>query len=148
MQEILNTFGIDWRLLLINAINFALVLGVLWYFLYTPLLRMLESRRQKVVQGVKDAEQAKQTLEGIKKSRSGVLAAAGKEADDVLAHARRAAVKKEKEILAHGEVVAARIVGEAEREAKELKEHAITESREEVAKLVVLGIEKVMIKQK
>lgn len=148
MQEILSTFGIDWRLLLINALNFALVLLVLWYFLYTPLVRILESRRQKVAEGVRAAEAAKEKLGEIKRSKSVVLARAGKEADDVLAHARRAAAAKEKELLLQGEAAAARILKEAEGEAKELKERALAESRQEVAKLVVLGIEKVMAKQK
>ena len=48
MAQVLSTFGIDWRLLIVNAVNFALVLLALWYFLYAPVMRMLESRRERV----------------------------------------------------------------------------------------------------
>ena len=47
MGQVLAAFGIDWRLLLINSINFGLLLLALWYFLYGPLMKMLEEAPQK-----------------------------------------------------------------------------------------------------
>lgn len=142
MDAILTTFGVDWRLLTINAINFALVLGVLWYFLYTPIMRMLEERRTKVAQGVKDAEAAGVKLGEIEKSRTGVLAKAGTEADQIVSHAQKRATEKERELLSRAEASAASVIAEAEAEAKESKHRAVVESKEEVAKLIVLGMEK------
>ncbi len=147
MTEILTTFGIDWKLLLINAINFALALGVLWYFLYQPILRVLEERREKVSRGVKDAEAAQAKLQEVESSRGAALAAAGKEADSILAAARSAGAEKGRELSAQAEGAAAALLRDAETEAQELKHRAIEESKQEVAKLVVLGLEKVMAKQ-
>ena len=144
MSAIFTTFGIDWRLLLVNAINFGLLLLGLWYFLYTPLMRMLEARRQKVAQGVADAQKAGEELAHIEASRAETLAQAGKEADTIVSQARTAGTHKEREIIESGEAAAARIVAEAEAQAKEAKAQAIAESREEVAKMVVLGMEKVL----
>lgn len=146
MEAILTTFGIDWRLLLINAINFGLLLLLLWYFLYGPVLKMLEDRRRKVEQGVRDAESAKQALAQIEASRSALLAEAGKEGDAVLAAARNAAAAKEHELLAQSEETAASIVEDAQTAAAELKAQALAESKEEVAKLIVLGMEKIQTK--
>lgn len=142
MEQILGVFGIDWRLLLINSFNFGLVLLALWYFLYTPLLNMLEERRKKVAKGVIDAEAAEKKLEEIEDSRAQTLAEAGREADQILSQARTAGSKKEREILTQAQVAAAEIAKEAEAQAKETKVRAITESKEEVAKLIVLGMEK------
>jgi F-type H+-transporting ATPase subunit b len=142
MNSVLSTFGIDWRLLLIQAVNFGLLLIALWYFLYAPLSRMLEERRQKVAKGVEDAHAAAATLAEIEGSRKEVLASAGKEADGILAEARAAALKKERDILEAGEANANALVKEASVRADELKARAIEESKREVAKLIVLGIEK------
>ena len=142
MSSILTAFGIDWHLLVINSVNFGLLLLVLRYFLYGPLVRTLEERRRKVAQGVIDADLASERLVEIDASRAGKLAEAGREADEILAHARKAAVDKEREQLVAGEAAAARILAEAVLEAKEAKARAIAESREEVAKLIVLGAEK------
>src|SRR3989344_1121563 len=140
MNSLISAFGIDWHLLLINVINFGLLLFVLWYFLYGPIVRTLEARRKKVVQSVIDADFATQRLSEIDASRAGTLAAAGRDADEILSRARKTALEKERVQLAEGEAAAARIIAEAEAEAREAKARAIAESREEVAKLVVLGV--------
>src|SRR3990167_2885815 len=114
MAQVLSTFGIDWRLLIVNAVNFALVLLALWYFLYAPVMKMLEERRQRVAQGVRDAEAA----------------------------APAAGAAKERELAHKGEAAAALAVREAQARAEELKARAIEESRQEVAKLIVLGLER------
>lgn len=142
MNAILTTFGIDWHLLLINAINFGLLLAGLTYFLYKPLSKMLEERRMKVAKGVEDAVAAEHALARIEGERSEVLAKAGQEADAVLTQAKATATGKGKEILAQAEANAARRLAEAEAQSEELKKKAVQESREEVAKIIVLGIEK------
>ena len=144
MQAVLSAFGIDWRLLLVNSINFGLLLLVLWYFLYTPLMRVLEERRRKVADGVHDAEEAKHHLAEAQQSRTAILASAGKEADDVLAKARAAALHKEREMMAQGETAAAAVLRDATLAAEELKVQALAKSKHEVAKLIVLGIEKTL----
>lgn len=148
MQEILNTFGIDWRLLLINSINFGVVLLVLWYFLYTPVMRILEERRAKVTKGVADAEAAEAKLAEINSSRQEILGKAGGEADELLAHARQKSSEIEKEVRARGEVAAQTALHEAEAQAQELKGKALEEAKRESAKLVVLGVEKMMMQHK
>lgn len=144
MAQVFTAFGIDWRLLVINSINFGLLMLALWYFLYGPLLRILDERKKKVAQGVIDAEEAGRKLSEIEDSRKDILAGAGKEADGILIHARENASHKEHEIIAAGESAAARIVEEAQRQAQELKHQALAESKQETAKLIVLGMEKLM----
>lgn len=144
MEQIVSVFGIDWKLLAVNAINFGLLLAALTYFLYKPMMKMLAERQERVAQGVKDAEKAAEELQNIEGSRATMLAKAGKEADDVLLQARTTGSQKEREIISQAEAAAARIAKEAEAQAKDMKEHAIAESKQEVAKLIVLGIEKTL----
>lgn len=147
MSGLFAAFGIDWRLLVINFINFGALLWVLWYFLYTPLTTMLEERREKLAQGVRDAASAATRLQEVEDARGGMLADAGKEADAIVAGARSAGITKEKELRQAGEEAAAQLVREAEAQAQELKLQAITESKQEVAKLIVLGMERLAEKR-
>jgi F-type H+-transporting ATPase subunit b len=142
MGAVLTTFGIDWRLLLINAVNFGILMLALWYFLYAPVMRALEERRKRVAKGVEDAQAAEARLSEIEHSRQEVLAKAGKEADELLEEARVAAAAKERDLRAAGQKAAETAIAEAHAQAAELKEKAIEESKREVAKLIVLGIEK------
>lgn len=148
MSAILDAFGIDWRLLIVNTVNFALLLWALWYFLYGPLTRIIEERRKKVAQGVQDAEEARAQLLEIESAKAGMLAEAGKQADDLLARTRKTATEKKREIIASGETSALRIVQEAEAQAEELKKRALHETKDEVARLIVLGVEKTLSGQK
>lgn len=142
MEQVLGTFGIDWKLLLINAANFGLLMVVLWYFLYEPLTRMLEERRERIAQGVMDAQKAQETLTEIETSRAQTLAKAGKEADELLLRARESAQEKQDELIAAGESSAQQLLSDASKAAQELKSQALEESKKEVAKLIVLGMEK------
>ena len=147
MAQVLSVFGIDWRLLLINAFNFFLVLVALWYFLYAPMMKMLDARREKVAQGVRDAQDAAHALTEIERSRTEVLTAAGKDADALVDAARAAGAGKERELVQKGEAAAAVILRDAEAQASELQRRSIEESKQEVAKLIVLGMEKAMSQQ-
>jgi F-type H+-transporting ATPase subunit b len=142
MDQLFAAFGIDWRLLLINAINFGVLLGGLSFFLYKPITKALEDRRLKVIKGVEDAEAAAAALAEIEGTRAATLAQAGQEADDLISKAQKTGTQKGKEILAQAESAASRAIADADAQALELKKKAIQESKEEVAKMIVLGIEK------
>ncbi len=146
MESILTTFGIDWRLLAISMVNFGLLMLGLWYFLYGPVMKMLEERRQKVTKGVEDAEAAGRARQEIEGERAATLAKAAQEADEALARARSAAAARERELVEEAGRRAESIVAQAEAQAREEKAKAIADSKDEVAKLIVLGMEKVMKK--
>jgi len=142
MNALFDAFGIDWRLLIINLLNFGLLLAVLWYFLYGPLTKTLESRRQKMAEGVRNADEAEVRLQEIENARGDMLSAAGKDADEVVAKARSLANDKQRELIAQGEASAQALLSEAQSQAAEMKREAIAESKAEVAKLIVLGMER------
>jgi F-type H+-transporting ATPase subunit b len=147
MEAIFTTFGIDWHILLVQGVNFGILLAGLWYFLYGPILRMLEERRSKVAQGVEDAEAAGARLKEIEGARAHTLAEAGKEADELIAQARVSASAKEREIVSRAEAAAGEVAKEAEAQAREAKAKALAESKEEVAKMIVLGMERMLAKK-
>lgn len=109
-------------------------------------MKMLEDRREKVARGVRDAQAAEEKLSEIERTRAATLAVAGKEGDSIVAAARAAGTKKEQDLLHKGEAAAASVLRDAQAQAEELKAHALEESKHEVAKLIVLGMEKAMKK--
>lgn len=147
MGQVFAAFGIDWRLLIINLINFGLLLTALWYFLYGPLVKMLQQRREKIAQGVEDANEAQSRLKEIHETRASMISEAGKEADTLVADARAAGAAKARELVAAGETAASSLLKEAELQAQEMKAQSIAESKQEVAKMIVLGMER-LSKQK
>ena len=144
MEEIIKTFGIDSRLIVIQIINFAILLAALWYFLYKPVLKMLNDREEKIKQGVADAESAAAAKAAAETEKQTILATAHSEAAEVNARAKTAADQKASEIVADAQEKSAAIVKDAERKGEDIKTQAEKESEAEIAKLAVLAAEKVL----
>src|SRR5665213_3861527 len=73
MSELISQLGIDWRLLLSQAVNFFLVLIVLRKFVYKPLLQMLRERRDRIQEGVTKAEEADRRLTEVDELNRGKI---------------------------------------------------------------------------
>ena len=146
MEQLFEAFGIDWKLLLAQAINFGVLFVVLSYLLYKPVLRTLEERRAKVAQGVKDAEEAHKLLEGAGAEASKVVKTAEEEAQQTVASARTQASEEKARLLKEAEDRAAAIAHDAELRAEEAKARALRESEREIARLAILAAEKAMRK--
>lgn len=146
MQEILTTFGIDWRLIVIQIFNFALLLALLWYFLYKPVLAMLDARKEKIEQGVRDAEAAGEKLAVAEEEKAQILKAAHGSAEEVLARAKTAATEKGAEVLADAAQKSERVLADAALKAREIEERARKESENEIARMAILAAEKILKK--
>jgi F-type H+-transporting ATPase subunit b len=144
MEAIINAFGIDWRLIAIQLFNFALLMGALWYFLYTPILSVLEKRQKAIEQGVKDAEAAGERLASAERERGEIVKAAHTEAGEVALRAKEHADTKASEIVANAEAKSERILRDAEAAGQELKERLRKESEADIARTALLAAEKIL----
>lgn len=147
MGEIIDTFGVDWRLLVIQAINFGLLLLILWYFLYSPVTNMLDKRRNVIEKGVKDAKSAEVKLAEIKEDEDKIIDKATKKASKLVEEGKQRAIIHEAELMQQAEKRSANVVKEARQKAKEAKRQALEESRGEIARLAILGAEKILKKR-
>ena len=90
----MSELHIQWQILLAQTISFSIVLFVLWRFAYRPIFSMLEARRQKIAEGMADAEKSKAELAKTQADRKAVLAQAGDQANELIEEARIAAARK------------------------------------------------------
>lgn len=143
-MEIFGVFGIDLKILIVQIINFGVLLVILWYLLYRPLASLIEKRRAQIIEGVANAERAENALKDADAKRAEIVTDASKEAEILLATARESAKTKEDTMVLLAKEKADRLVAEAEIAAEQAKRKATDEARGEVAKLVVLGTEKLL----
>lgn len=146
MREILDAFGVDWRLIVIQIFNFTLLLTALWYFLYTPILKILKERQGVVEKGVRDAEEAEKKLLNAHSEKDDILRKAHTEGEEVALRAKKYAEGEASEIVesAHGK--SEKFVEEAKKQAELIKQEARRESQAEIAKVAILAAEKVLRK--
>jgi len=144
MSQLVTVFGLDWRLLIIQAFNFAILLGVLWYFLYRPVLRIIDERRKKVAEGVRIAEAAEKKLEEAKGKSEEIVGGAVREAEKIVADARAHARERGDEIVGAAEERATASLRDAQMKAEEAKRLAIEASQREIAHAAMLAAEKIL----
>lgn len=144
MEQLLHAFGIDGRLIIIQIINFVVLASLLSYFLYKPLLKILNEREEKIKQGITDAEEAAKAKSIALDEKQAILTAAQTEAQDMSTRAQAFAKEKESEIVAQAQDKAADVVKAAEAKSVQLKEQALKDSEAEIAKLAILTAEKIL----
>lgn len=144
MEGLISAFGIDWRLLVIQAVNFAVLLGGLTYFLYTPVMKLIDERREKIAEGVRTAEAAQRRLEEAKTEGDQLIGKAAREAEGLVAAARTRGEEKESEIVHAAEQRADALLKDAAARAEEAKRQALMESQKEIARAAMLAAEKIL----
>jgi F-type H+-transporting ATPase subunit b len=137
IQQLANTFGVDWPHLISQIISFSIVCLLLSRFAYKPILKMLEERRRQIAQGLADTEKIRVELAETESQRQGVLLHANTQATKFVEEAHDAAARvKQQEIqkaIAAGEQILIK-----SREAA-VQEHArmLLDLKREVGQLVV-----------
>lgn len=144
MSDLLAAFGINYKLLLIQAVNFGLLLTVLTYFLYKPVMKIIDERQKKIAEGVKTAEAASRRLDEAKTQGEGMVADAARNAEGLVASARARADERGVEIVKAAEARAAATLKDAADKAEEAKRQIMKESEREIARAAMLAAEKIL----
>ena len=142
MSELFPKLGIDWRLLIAQLINFLILLFVLRRFAYKPLLKLLDERKQKIADGLANAQKAKSNLEEAEKERQEIISTAKKGASEIISLAEAAAQKNREETLKEAKTGVEKIIAEARKQIESEKNKMIGEIKSEITELVILAAEK------
>ncbi len=114
MEKFIHEFGINWKLLVAQIINFAVVVFVLAKFVYKPMVKMLDQRTKKIEDGISFADKAKKELDRV----------------EVLKH----------EELKKAEAQGQQIVNAAEKDAKKVADDITKGAEREKERIVATGI--------
>ena len=144
MENIINAFGIDVHLIIVQIINFVILMAALGYFLYTPILNLLREREGKIAAGIKDAEAAAVAKASAEAEKKVVLSEAHLAASEVNSRAKASAEATAAEIVTAAEAAAEAVKAKGVAEANQLKAAALKASEGEIAKTAILAAEKIL----
>src|SRR5476651_1753329 len=132
-----ESFGFDIRIFLSQVISFVIVAMLLKRFAYKPILAVLEERRQRIAEGLLNADKIKQQLAETEQRYQEILAKANTEAQKMIDEARAssAAISERKQQEA---IVAAEQILVKARETSALEhERTMSQLKRELGRLVV-----------
>lgn len=137
VKETAETFGWNLWLFLSQVISFVVVAVLLRRFAYKPILNILHERRERIAEGLRNADKIKEQLAESEQRHAEILAKANAEAQKMIDEARESAghvaARREQEAIVGAEQILAKA-----REASVLEhERTMAELKREVGRLVV-----------
>jgi F-type H+-transporting ATPase subunit b len=137
MGDTIQLLGIQWPKLLAQLLNFAIVMFILWKWAYKPVFAVLEGRRQKIAEGVANAEKSTAQLAKTEVDRRAILTQAGDQANKMIEEARMAALRVREVETQKAIAAAEQIMIKAREAAAQDRDRMLRELKREVGRLVV-----------
>lgn len=142
-KNIAETFGVDWRQLISQIISFCLVATLLYFFAYKRILQVLEERRQRIAEGLANADKIKAELARTEAARLEVMHQTNLQANKLIEEARAAAARILEQESQKAIATAEQIIAKAKEATAQDHDRMLTELRREVGRLVVETTSKV-----
>lgn len=143
-MDALTAFGVNWKLLLIQGVNFGVLLFLLHRYLYKPLFAVLAKRQEVIAGGLRDAEKAKSEMARVTTESEELLRHAREEGGKLVEALHKQGIDGERDIIRTANEKSAAILEEAKRRAEEERVHLFRESEKELAKMAMLSAEKIL----
>ena len=140
----MSGLGINLVYLISHVINFLLLLWLLKKFAYEPVLRMLAERRQRIEEGLKAADLAREEAARQRAELERQLEEERRKAQERIAAATRQTEQLREQIIAEARAEAERIIAEAREQAQLERERILQEARRQIAELSLLVAQKVV----
>jgi len=129
------TINLFW--VIVAAVNFIVFLLVIWWIFFKPVSALLEERRSRIEQGLRDADAARQERENAATERLAVLTQARQEAEEILARAQRVADENRERDMAETRAQLEQMRERAAADIETEKERALADVRTQVAELAL-----------
>ena len=129
---------------IVSSLNFIFFAVLLYWLFGAPVTRMLKERRERVEQGLADAEQARKDRESAESERLAAIQEARREANEIITRAQKVAQDARDADMAATKAELDRMRERAAADIDAEKQRAITELRSEVADLALRAASRVV----
>jgi F-type H+-transporting ATPase subunit b len=140
----MEALGINLGLLIVQIIAFFIVFLTLNAWVYRPMLNMMQTRKQKIAQGLEDARVAAEARANAEREAAKVIADAQTEASKIVREATERAAQAGLDVKAAAETEAAKAREAAIAEAEVERNRILGDLRSQVAGLAIAAANKLV----
>ena len=140
----MEALGINLGLIILQIIAFTIVILTLNAWVYKPMLNMMETRKQKIAQGLEDARVAAEARASAEKEATKVIAEAQTEASNIVREATERAATAGNDVKAAAVAEAAKARDAAIAEAEVERNRVLGDLRGQVASLAIAAANKLV----
>jgi F-type H+-transporting ATPase subunit b len=143
---VLGALGIDGQLFIAQLLNFAIVLFVMWRWVYRPLLKKMDERSKKISDGLTFSEESKRALADATMERDRIVNEAKAQAHLLVEDATKKAEGMRAEKMAQAKTEIEKVISEAKAQIKSERDSSFAALKGDIAELVSLTTAKVASK--
>src|SRR5580692_7899142 len=136
-RDTAEKFGLDWPHFIAQVISFSLVAFLLVKFAYKPILTVLAERRQRIADGLANADKIKHELARTEAMQREVLEKANLQATKLIEEARAAAARVQEQETQKAIAQAEQIISKAREATTMERQRMLTDLKREVVGLVI-----------
>jgi len=143
-MELLKAFGVNYKILIAQLLNFAILFFVLYKLGYKPIFKFLEDRRGRIKEGIDMADKAEVRLSEAEEEKKAIIINSKKEASDIISKADKLAKEKKDEMISKAKEEI-RLVVDQEKERMKAERTQITKDiKNEITDLIAIAVEKIL----
>lgn len=143
-EGILGKLGIDLQLFIAQLINFAIVLFVLWKWVFTPVTKKLQERADKIEKSLHDADVVEKEKQEFSQWREQEIAKTRSSAQHIVAEAQQEAQNIKQATLEQTGQEQQKLVEQAKKEIHHEKQQVLSSAKAEIADMVTTASEKIL----
>ena len=140
----MEKLGLNLPGLIVQFVNFGILLFILWRFVLPPVQRMLDERRQRIQESLEAAERMRQQTAETERMLETERARGREQAQQIIGQAQQIASRIEEEARARAGTQAESLLTRARTEIQLERDQAIADLRREFADITVTAAEKVI----
>lgn len=141
---VLGTFGVRGDLFAAQLVNFLIVLVVLWRFAYKPIMRKLDERDQLIAKSVMDAQAMEKRVQEFEAERTSMLAAARKEAQDIMMTAMAQSDVRRDEMIEASKREVERVIAKGKQQMAIERESMLRDVRKDIVDIAMKAAARIL----
>ncbi|MDD5026252.1 MAG: F0F1 ATP synthase subunit B [Candidatus Peribacteraceae bacterium] len=146
-MELLTKLGIQWGLLIAQIVNFLIVAGVLGFFIYKPILKLLDDRTERIRAAAEKAKKLEEQAKEMEAIRVEKLKKIDAECGKLLETAKKQAEQVQADILERASKEAALLIERGKQSVAEERDRALSELQGRIAGVIVGLSEKILARE-
>lgn len=143
-MEILTSLGINPAVMLAQAVNFFALLAILSFFIYKPVLKLLDERKKRIAKAEAHAQLVEDKLARVEELTQKELKKAQSKSQEIIHVAKEAAGQQGEELIENAKEKVGQIVEEGRAVIAKEKDDAAKQIQAEVSRIVILATEKLL----
>ncbi|MCR4284117.1 MAG: F0F1 ATP synthase subunit B [Parcubacteria group bacterium] len=143
-MELLKAFGVNYKILIAQLLNFAVLFFVLYKLGYKPIFKFLEDRKDRIKNGLEMADKAETRLNEAEEEKKAIIINSKKEASDIISKADKLAREKKDEMISKAKEEIRLAVDQEKERMKGERNQIVREIKNEITDLIAIAVEKIM----